>query len=134
MIRLVKEIYLTAFVIIFRLSRAKDIAYRAGGAIAVITVVECLILIGISGYLEKFLGKTYLISKPIFYIGFFAIVFVNGYFLFFRGNGIKFNQEFDGLEKSRRVVLVVSCALLVMAAIAFFIYSAIARRHFTGAN
>jgi hypothetical protein len=75
MIQLLKEVYLTGFAIIFRLSRAKDIAYKAGGAVVVIAVVEWFALLGISGYVEKFLDKSFLSisSRPIVFITFFAL-------------------------------------------------------------
>jgi hypothetical protein len=40
MIRFLKEIYLTGFTILFKLSRAKKITYRAGGAMTIITLIE----------------------------------------------------------------------------------------------
>lgn len=134
MIQFIKEVYLTAFAIIFRRARVKDIAYKAGSAVGAITVIEWLILVGISGYVEMFYGKKYLLSKPAVVIAFLALFLVNGYVLFFRGHGVKFARDFDGLEKTRRITLVVSCAVVTVAAIVFFICSAIAHQRFVGAR
>ncbi|MGD0351701.1 MAG: hypothetical protein ABSB84_15505 [Verrucomicrobiota bacterium] len=134
MIQFIKEVYLTGFAIIFRRARVKQIGYKAGSAIAILTLVEWLILVGISGYVEMFLGKRFLLSKPAVIIAFFALFLMNEYVLFVRGHGIKFAHEFDSLEKSRRIVLVVSCAVVVVVAIVFFIFSTIAHSHFIGAH
>jgi hypothetical protein len=132
MIRFAKELYLTGFAIIFRLSRQKDIAYKAGGAVAAITVIEWFIILGIYGYIETFLRKNTIYPKSAVLIAFFTLYMLNGYILFFRRHGIKFAQKFDGLEKSRRVILVVSVAVLSVAAIVFGICSAVAHRRFLG--
>jgi hypothetical protein len=105
MIQFAKELYLTGFAIIFRHSRVKDIAYKAGGAVVAITVVEWFILLGISGYVEMLVGKRdlFLFSKSVVLIAYFALFLVNGYFLYFRGHGIRFSREFDTLPKTRRI-------------------------------
>jgi hypothetical protein len=134
MIRYLKQIYLTEFAIIFRLSRARDIAYKAGGAVAAITVVEWFFIEGLRGYVDIFLNKATIFAKPVVLIAFFGLFFINGYVLFFRRHGIKFAHEFGSLKKSRKVLLVSSCAVLSVAAIVFGIYSAVAHRHFIGAD
>jgi hypothetical protein len=136
MIRFAKELYLTGFAIIFRLSRVKDIAYKAGGAIVAVTLVESCILMGMSWYIEILVGKKnlFLLPKPAVLIAYFALFFVNGYFLFFRKHGIKFANEFDSLPKSRRVLLVASSAVIVIGAVVFSIFSAIAHRRFLEAQ
>jgi hypothetical protein len=134
MVRFFKELYLTGFTILFRMSRARDITYKVGGAIGVITVIEWFILIGISGCVGMFLGKKTLpnLAKPTILISFFALFLANQYILFMRGHGMKFEREFDKLEKSRKILLKVSCAVLSLSAIVFFIWSGIAYRHFIG--
>jgi hypothetical protein len=132
MIRFAKEIYLTGFVIIFRLSRVKDIAYKAGGAIGAITVVEWFALEGLRADIDTFLNRNTIFSKPVVYAAFFALFLMNGYVLFFRGHGIKFAREFESMRKARRIVLVVSCAVLSVAAIVFGICSAIVHRRSLG--
>ena len=134
MFRFFKEIYLTGFAIIFRLSRAKDIDFKVGAAIAVITLVEWFFFEGLRGYIDIFLNRIVIVSKPVVIITFFALFFVNQYVLTIRGHGIKFAHGFDSLDKCRRIVLVVSFAALSAAAIAFGICGAIAHRHFIGAN
>jgi hypothetical protein len=134
MIRFLKEIYLTAFTIVFRLSRSRDVSYKAGGAVCVITLIEWFFLEGLRGYVDIILHKNIIFSKFQVIIAFLLLFFLNGYFLFFCGYGINFNKEFDTLKKSRKSFLVVSFLILSVAAVVFGICSAIAHRHFIGAD
>ncbi len=136
MIRFLKEIYLTGFTILFRLSRAKKITYRAGGAITIITLIESFNLLSISSCIEMFVGKQFLprFSEPEVLLAFFVLGYLNLYFLitcgFTFGHGIAFEREFDKLGKSRRILLMVSCAVLLLATIVFSICSISAHRRF----
>jgi hypothetical protein len=136
MIQFLKEIYLTGFALIFKLSRAKDIAYRSGGAIAILTLIEWFNLLSISLCIEMFAGKKYLFfyPKPFVLIAFFALFFINQYILFIRGHGIKFERVFDKLEKSKKILLILSFAVILLATIVFSIYSISAHRHFIRAS
>jgi hypothetical protein len=136
MIRFFQEIYLTGFVVTFRVSRARNIVYKAGGAIAAITVIEWFILVGILGCIGMFLGTKVLIyvPKPLILIAYFALFFLNQYILFIRRYGIEYEREFDRLDKSRKTLLKASCAILALGAIVFFIWSGIAYRHFSGVD
>jgi hypothetical protein len=132
MIQFFKEVYLAGFAIFFKIPWPKDIAHRAGRAVAGLTVIEWFALLGIEGHIEIFLNKKTFFPEPVVLIAFFALYLVNGYFLFFCKHGIKFAHEFDKLEKPRRVLLVVSFAVLSVAAIVFGICSAIAHRRSLG--
>ncbi len=114
------------------MGRVKDIAFRVGGAIALLTLVEVLFFIGAFYYTQIFLNKKILLSKPALTIYFFALFFLNVYILFVRGHGTKFEHEFDNLDKSRKKLLVTSCAVILVTIMIFFIYSAISYRHFFG--
>jgi hypothetical protein len=132
MFRLLKEIYLTGFTLLFRLSRSKKIGYKVGGACAVLTLVEWFNLLNISSWIDILSGKQVLppFSEPEVLLAFFALGFLNIYVLFVRGHGIAFEREFDKLGKSRRILLMVSCVVLLLATIAFSIYSTSAYHRF----
>ncbi|HEY1717157.1 MAG TPA: hypothetical protein VGH42_02540 [Verrucomicrobiae bacterium] len=134
MIRFLKEIYFTSFAIFFKIPWPKDIDFKAGRAIAGITVIQWFVLLGVEWYIEMFLNKKIIFSGYVVIISFFALFFVNQYFLTIRGHGIKFAGEFDSLKKSKKIFLVVSFAVLSVAAIVFGICSAIAHRHFIGVD
>jgi hypothetical protein len=135
MIRFFNEVYLTGFTILFRISRAKKITYKAGGAVAAIMMIQWLILIEIPGYVAMYYGKKMPdLSKPEILVITFAIYLVNLYVLYIRGYGIRFEREFDSLEKPKRILLRASCAVLLLASIALYILSTIAYRRYIGAS
>jgi hypothetical protein len=131
MIRFFKELYLTAFTILFRLPGRTPLA-KIGTSIAAITLVEGFILIDISSYIDILIGEKFLLSfsKPVIVIIFVALGFLNQYLLYIRGYGIKFEREFDKLNKYRRILLVTSCVVLLLVTIVFFFYSTSAYQHF----
>jgi hypothetical protein len=132
MFRFFKELYLTAFSLLNKLPTRRGNEFgRIGGAIGAITVIEWFNLVNISACIEMMVGKRLLyFSKPVVIIAFFALFLVNVYALYIRGHGIKFEHEFDNLKKSRKILLVTSCAVLLLATIVFSIYSSLAHRHF----
>ncbi len=133
-IQFVKEVYLAGYAVCFRLSRARNVNYKAGGAIGFITLIEWFIFLGILSYVQISIRSKFVFSKPIVIIAFIALFFANQYFLTVRRHGIKFEREFDSLEKSRRITLVVIFAAVTVAATVFCICSGIAFRHFIGAH
>ncbi len=48
-----------------------------------------------------------------------ALYFASHYILVVRGHGIKFEREFNNLKKSRKMLLVTSCAVIMLVAIVF---------------
>ena|SRR5579859_3112793 len=134
LIRFFKEVYLTGYVVIFKMGRVKDLAFRAGGAIGIVTLIEWLFLIGISDCIEMFFKTKFILSKPAVYLTLFALFLINEYILFLRGHGTKFEREFDSLSKSRKSLLVTSCVVMLVVIVAFSFGSMIAYRHFIGAH
>jgi hypothetical protein len=59
-----------------------------------------------------------------------AFYLPNYYVLVIRGHGITFEREFAHLDKSRKVLLLVSCAVLLLATIMLTIYSVSAYQRF----
>jgi hypothetical protein len=118
------------------MSRSKKISYKAGGAMTIITLIEAFNLSNIMCWLDIFAGKRILprFSEPEVLLAFLALGFLNLYVLFLCGftffHGIKFEREFDNLKKSRKILLVTSCVVLLLATIVFSIYSTSAHRHF----
>ena len=132
MIRFLKEIYLTGFALLFRHSRNKQIGYKVGASISIITLVELFNIMNIASCVEMFSGKRFLphFAEPEIILIVLVTGFLNAYVLFSCGYGIKFEREFDHLKKSRRVFLTVSCVVVLLVTIAFSIYSISAHRRF----
>ncbi len=136
MIRFLKEIYLTGFVLLIRLSRGKDIGYKVGAACAIITAVEGVNLTNICSWVNIVSGKQAVphLSGPEVWLVGIVLASINVYVLFTLRYGIKFESEFDNLKKSRKILLKVSCAALLLTTILFSIYTTKAYHHFLEVN
>jgi hypothetical protein len=136
MLRLLKEIYLTAFVV---LSRIGAWAPRTNAAISAgaITVIEICLLIGVVGWVEMVIAgpKSSLhIPRLEAFVASVGLYAANYYPLIICGYGTTFEREFTSLKRSRRVFLVASSVVMMLAAIAFFIFSAVVHRHALGVD
>jgi hypothetical protein len=136
MIRFLKEIYLTGFTLLFRLSRSKDIGYKVGGVCAVLMLVEWFNLVNISTWINMTAGKQVVpnFSGPELWVGIIVLFWINVVVLYSCRYGINFEREFDKLEKSRKILLKTSCAVILLATIIFSIYTTKAYHRFLDAN
>ena len=142
MIQFFKELYLAGFAVLFRVPRWGNTRTKIGRAVTGVALIEWLILAGISSWIDIFIGTRFLLgdsnsltlSKLIFLILFFALYFANYRILVTHGHGVEFEHEFKNLEKSKKILLMMSCVLLLVAGIAFFLYSRLAYRHFFHIN
>jgi len=136
-IQFFKELYLTCFTILFKIPGGTPRS-KAVSAVTAIAVIEGLFLAGITSWIDIFMGTRFLLSdsnslpssKLVILLFFLALCFANNRFLVTRGHGIKFEREFNNLKKTRKILLVTSCCGLVLATIAFFLYSRFAYRRF----
>jgi len=138
MIRFVKELYFTMFTVGFRLRFPQ----RFGGGwgpdidtpkgVVGVTLIEAVVLDGILGWVEIYRGAIFSFENAAWgpWIAFLVLFLPNYYVIITRGQGIKFEREFANLKKSRKVLLLVSCMVLLLGTIVFSIYSASAYRHF----
>jgi hypothetical protein len=134
MIRFLKELYLTWFTVGFRFrsGRGWGPIMDAGKGVFFVAILMFLILAGIEWRIEIFVGKKLLFDSGrwVFIAVGLAVYYVNYYVLITRGHGIRFEREFDNLKKSRKVLLQVSCAVLLLAIITFFSCSVSAYHRF----
>lgn len=122
MIRFFKELYLTAYVLLYRIPGGTTYV-KTTQAATIIMLIEWLMLAEIGSCIAILSGTRFLIfsSKLLMLISGLALYYPNYRILVIRGHGIKFEREFNNLKKSRRILLVVSCAVLLLATIAFWI-------------
>jgi hypothetical protein len=132
MIHFIKDVYITGYTILFRFSRSKDAVNKAGLAVAMVTLIEGVNLINISSCIEVLAGGKLFprFSELAMVVAFFVLFFMNQYVLYTRGYGVRFEREFDHLKQPRKTLLVTSCILVLLATIAFSIYSTLAYRRF----
>ena len=131
MIRFIKELYLTAFTVLYRRAADKKTTYKAGTATATITLIEWLNLVDILCWIGILNGEKLITHFSIeICLAWIPIGILNTYFLYTNGHGLRFESKFDKLEKSRKTLLKICCAVLLVATIVFTIYSFAAYRHF----
>jgi hypothetical protein len=141
MFRFFKELYLTMFTVGFRLRAPQRFGggwgpiIDAGKGVLVVSLIAFLILKGIKSNIEILVGKKFSFdSSPWELAAVLALYYVNYYVLITRGHGIKFEREFTHLKQSRKVLLLASCGVLLLAAIAFSDYSRFAYFRFVYHN
>jgi hypothetical protein len=133
MLRLFKELYLTAFTIFFRVGGADwTPGINAGKGIAGIALIEALLLLGIASWIEMLAGTRYRIARWEAVITYFAICVGNHYSLVTCGHGTAFERRFSSLKSSRKILLIAASVAIMLVAVVVFVCSAQAHRRFLG--
>jgi hypothetical protein len=124
-----REIYLSTFIILCK-AGGWDLRTNRAASSAVIALIESGVLMGVASLSDAFLGTKFMsnIPKWIICVAYLAICAFNHYLLIVRGNGITFEREFTHFKKSKRVLLMTCSVMMILAAIAFFLYSASVHR------
>jgi hypothetical protein len=138
MTRFFKELYLTMFTIGFRFRAPQRFGggwgpiIDAGKGVLLVCLIAFFILKGIESYIEFHVGTRFSFDSSKWEMAAItlALYLPNYYVLVTRGHGIKFEREFTHLKKSKKVLLLVSCAVLLLATMAFCIYSDSAYQRF----
>jgi hypothetical protein len=133
-----KELYLTAFTLGFRFRAPKRFGggwgpiVDTGKGVGFVSIIELVILTDLQGWIEFLVGTRSSFDSDRWATWAIALAFylANYYILVTRGHGIKFEREFTHLKKSRKILLVTSCAVLLLATIAFSICSIPAYQRF----
>jgi hypothetical protein len=102
----------------------------AGRGVFIISIIMSVILLNIDLWTEIFVGTRFSFGRLMITAIGSAVFFINFYFLVMRAHGLKYEREFTHLEKSRKTILQVSWTVIVLATIAFSIYSFSAYQHF----
>jgi hypothetical protein len=77
----------------------------------------------IGTWIEIYLGERFYFDRWVIRVAAVALYLVNYYILATRGHGIKFEREFTNLPKSQKILLLASCVVMILVAIAVSIYS-----------
>lgn len=131
MFQFFKELYFTCFTLFFRAGIYRwSLPTEIGKAVACVTLMEAINLLGIDSWIEMHIGERFHFDRWTIIIGFFALYLLNYYVLAIRGHGITFEREFNKLQKSKKILSVVSFVGLILATIAFFIWTVQAYHRF----
>jgi hypothetical protein len=133
MIRFLKEIYLTGFTFFYRASnKSWSHGANAGKGAAGVSLFAWINLLTISMWIDILDGRQFLLVFDRWKVGIAVLAFfcANYYALVIRCHGIRFERQFNNLQKSKQTFLQVSYLVINLISVAFFIYSAYAYQHF----
>lgn len=123
----IKEVYLSVFVLFFRIGRNSwSYTNNAAKAVAGITWIQLMLLVGVIAWLYYFTGIRLLLAipRPVFYLSFGIITLVNYYTLVTRQVGTLFESEFSNFEYRRRSLLIAASIAVVIGSLGFALLSA----------
>lgn len=125
MFRFLRDVYLTAFTLAFRFRAPPKYGggwgpvFDAGKGAVFVSLILALSAVGIEQYVQILIRKrffdSYRSDTVLAVAFFFFLYFANYYVLITRRHGIEFERAFSHFRKSRKVLLTITCALLVLA-------------------
>lgn len=134
-LRFFKEVYLTAFTILFRINLWGPQTAQ-GVSAASIALIQSGVLLGIDLLVDDFSRTKILptIPKWVFLLLYFVIAALNLYFLVFRRHGIKFEREFSHFKTGKKIRLILASVAIMLTAVAFVIFAANIHRNILAHN
>jgi glucan phosphoethanolaminetransferase (alkaline phosphatase superfamily) len=136
MFDLLKEIYFTGFVLSFRLGGGSwTRPINAVRGVCGVTLVELAIVIGMASWMDMLFGTKCLeASKLTISIACFALYFANYYILVTCRHGLKYEDEYNKVPRTKKLIISSCCIAITVIAIVFFVDSGIAHRRFLSKN
>lgn len=132
MIRFFEELYLTVFTLGYkfriaggwgRINPRFGIIMDTGKGVLLVWLTAFFIIFGIKQYIEIHIGTKFSFdSTPGEMVAVLALYYANHYILVIRGHGVRFEREFNNLKKSKKILLVTTCAVIMLAAIVFSLH------------
>jgi hypothetical protein len=132
MLRFFKELYFTVFTLGYKFNFAggwKRINSRfgvimdQGKGVFLVSIIMFFVLFGIKQCVEIHLGKKLAFDDTLWeLLAVLAIYYVNLYILVTRGYGVKFEREFNNFTKSKKIILITTCSVLMFGVMAFCLY------------
>jgi hypothetical protein len=119
--RLGKELYLSVFVLLFRISRWKG-EFRAYSAALGVAVVEGILVLTFWAWIQTATKHYIEVNKWALIIAIFVIVSPTNYFLVLRGHGLAFERRFDDFSERKQAALYIAAVCIVVGVgIAFYL-------------
>lgn len=120
-LRLAKEVYLSIFVLFYRLSRwTADM--KAYSAVACLSIVELLLAASFGMLVQIISGYRHGWNRWVVGAFCLGLFLVNSHFLVNRGNGIAFEREFSRYPRGKRMALLLAAGgIAVASGVALFL-------------
>jgi hypothetical protein len=122
----IREVYLGIFVLFFRIGQNSwSYTSNVAKAVAGITWLHLMLLIGLIAWLYFFSGDKLLLAipRPAFYILFGILTLLNYYTLVTRGVGTRFEAQFASFGHRHRVLLLATSLAIIVCTFGFAIFS-----------
>jgi hypothetical protein len=112
--RPLKEIYLSVFVLFFRISRWRG-SMKARTAALGLTVVEGFLAMSFGTWIASAVHQNIEVNRWIIGIAFVVLYSLNDYFLVDQGRGVAFEKQFRNFPSAKRTVLYLAAISIVLA-------------------
>jgi len=96
---------------------------NAWKAVSGVTFLGTVLLVVIESWVDVLLRRDFLLGRWTTGIGYFALFFANYFTLVHRGHGIRYEREFSGFKTSKKMLLLLSWAVMLLIVIGFCVYS-----------
>jgi len=111
--RLLKEVHLSIFVLFYRMSRWTS-NMKAYSAVAGVSIVECVLAISFATLAQLITGYRFEWNRLVAGIAILSLFLVNSHFLADRGSGIVFEKEFRNFTTAKRTILYLAAIGIVL--------------------
>jgi hypothetical protein len=133
MLGFLRDLYFTGFTIFYRVGGADwTSGINSGKGVAGVTLVQSAFLLSILCWIDMLIGTKLPPPKWTVLIAFLVLCVANHYPLVSCGHGTRFEREFTGLQSPKKAVLVVGFVLVLLSALASFVFSARVHRTYLG--
>jgi hypothetical protein len=112
--RSLKELYLSIFVLFFRISRWRG-SMKARTAAAGLTIVEGLLAVSLSTWVAAATHQLVEVNRWIIGGAFVVLYLLNDQFLVDQGRGVAFEKQFSSFPAAKRTVLYLAAIGIVLA-------------------
>jgi hypothetical protein len=126
MLELLKEAFLSIFVVAYRINRgAWPASFNADAhkAVAAVTFVELMACLTIYAWVQILSGSHIEFFQPVLWVGAFTFYIANYYFLLTKKLGSDFEKRFDRYSKARRTTLRIAALIIFFGVFALFLIS-----------
>lgn len=112
--RLLKELYLSTFVLFFRISRWRG-NMKARSAALGLTLVDGILVMSFGASIAVVTHQVIEVNRWIVGIAVIVLYSLNDYFLVDQGRGIAFEERFRGFRAGKRTLLYLAASGIVLA-------------------
>jgi hypothetical protein len=121
LLRWLKELYLSVFVVLFRFSGWKGRIKAGLGSVAV-SVVMAFLLLSFWAWLQVEIHQLIKLNRWILLALILPLALLNDNYLIVRGHGLEFEKRFHSFRRTKRIILYsLATSIILLTVVAFFV-------------